>query len=122
MGVIHTSHLQRFANGFEEKITNLFARKTEIPRSLPANGGNAATVNGHTVAANVPAGAKFTDTNTTYNPMTGASAAASGTQGLVPAPGKGKQNSFLRGDGAWVEMTEATDADIDQIIAGTFNG
>lgn len=29
-------------------------------------GGNASTVNGHTVNANVPANAKFTDTNTTY--------------------------------------------------------
>lgn len=35
-----------------------------IPSSLPANGGNASTVNGHTVNANVPAGAKFTDTDT----------------------------------------------------------
>ena len=35
-----------------------------IPSSLPANGGNASTVNGHTVNANVPAGAVFTDTNT----------------------------------------------------------
>lgn len=32
------------------------------PTSLPANGGNADTVNGHTVEANVPADAKFTDT------------------------------------------------------------
>lgn len=122
MGVIHTSHLARFAKGFEEKITGLFAKKTEIPSSLPANGGDAATVGGHTVAENVPAGAKFTDTNTTYSTMKGASASAAGAQGLVPAPGKGKQNSFLRGDGTWAEMTEATDADIDQIIAGTFNG
>lgn len=36
------------------------------PTSLPANGGNAATVNGHNVNADVPANAKFTDTNTTY--------------------------------------------------------
>lgn len=122
MGIIHTSHLQRFAAGFEKKITNLFAKKTEIPSVLPAAGGDASTVNGHTVDENVPAGAKFTDTDTTYSTMTGASASASGTQGLVPAPGKGKQNSFLRGDGTWAEMTEATDADIDQIIAGTFNG
>lgn len=122
MGIIYTSHLQRFAKGFEEKITTLFAKKDEIPKKLPADGGNAATVNGHTVNANVPAGAKFTDTNTTYSTMNGASAQAAGTQGLVPAPGKGKQNSFLRGDGSWVELTEATDADIDQIIAGTFNG
>lgn len=33
-----------------------------IPTSLPANGGNAATVGGFTVGASVPAGAKFTDT------------------------------------------------------------
>lgn len=33
-----------------------------IPTSLPANGGNASTVNGHTVLSNIPANAKFTDT------------------------------------------------------------
>ena len=38
------------------------------PTSLPANGGNANTVNGHTVNADVPAGAKFTDT--TYGAAT----------------------------------------------------
>lgn len=36
------------------------------PSSLPANGGNAGTVNGHTVEANVPADAKFTDTVYTH--------------------------------------------------------
>ena len=36
----------------------------QFPTSLPANGGNAATVNGHTVNSDVPSGAKFTDTNT----------------------------------------------------------
>lgn len=35
-----------------------------IPSSLPANGGNSATVNGHTVNSDVPANAKFTDTDT----------------------------------------------------------
>lgn len=35
-----------------------------IPSSLPANGGNSTTVNGYTVNSNVPANAKFTDTNT----------------------------------------------------------
>lgn len=35
-----------------------------IPSSLPANGGNSTTVNGHTINADVPNGAKFTDTNT----------------------------------------------------------
>lgn len=35
-----------------------------IPSSLPANGGNSSTVNGHTVNSDVPANAKFTDTHT----------------------------------------------------------
>ena len=34
------------------------------PTSMAANGGNSSTVNGHTVNSDVPAGAKFTDTNT----------------------------------------------------------
>lgn len=38
------------------------------PTALPANGGNAATVNSHTVEANVPANAVFTDT--TYEKAT----------------------------------------------------
>lgn len=36
------------------------------PTSLPANGGNASTVNGHTVNSDVPADAKFTDTVYTH--------------------------------------------------------
>lgn len=36
------------------------------PTSMPANGGNAATVNGHTVKADVPENAKFTDTVYTH--------------------------------------------------------
>lgn len=44
------------------------ADKTEIPTELPANGGNADTVNGHTVKSDVPANARFTDT--TYADVT----------------------------------------------------
>lgn len=40
---------------------------TDFPSSLPANGGNADTVNGHTVESDVPADAKFTDT--TYSKL-----------------------------------------------------
>lgn len=36
--------------------------KDSIPTKVPADGGNADTVNGHTVECNVPANAKFTDT------------------------------------------------------------
>jgi len=46
------------------------------------------------------------DTNTTYNPMVGASASANGSQGLVPAPTAGKQGYFLRGDGTWAVPTD----------------
>ena len=35
--------------------------------------------------------------------MTGASANAAGTSGMVPAPGAGKQGAFLRGDGTWAQ-------------------
>jgi len=36
--------------------------------------------------------------------MTPATAEAAGGYGLVPAPGKGEQNYFLRGDGAWAPI------------------
>nr|DAJ51001.1 MAG TPA: hypothetical protein [Caudoviricetes sp.] len=39
-----------------------YAKKNEIPTELPANGGNADTVNTHTVASDVPENAVFTDT------------------------------------------------------------
>lgn len=39
-----------------------YAKKTDIPATLPANGGNADTVNNHTVESNVPENAVFTDT------------------------------------------------------------
>lgn len=64
MTPINKETLQKFAEKFAVKIDSLFARKTDIPKSLPANGGNAATVNGHTVQTDVPTGAVFTDTKT----------------------------------------------------------
>lgn len=116
------------------------------PSSMPANGGNADTVNSHSVNSDVPSNAKFTDT--TYSAMTGASASAAGKSGLVPAPAAGNQAKYLRGDGTWATPTnttyseansstaglmsaadktkldnieEATTTDIDNIIAGTFS-
>lgn len=46
--------------------------------------------------------------NTTYSAMTAATADAAGKAGLVPAPGAGKQNYFLRGDGTWAVPTNTT--------------
>lgn len=42
--------------------THTKSQITDFPTSMPANGGNASTVNGHTVESDVPANAKFTDT------------------------------------------------------------
>ncbi len=67
------------------------------PTSLPANGGNADTVGGHTVAKDVPADAVFTDTKPVG--MKGATASAAGTAGYVPAPTAGSQDKFLKADG-----------------------
>lgn len=53
---------------------------------------------------NVP----WTDTNTTYEVMTGATASAAGQAGLVPAPAAGKQGQYLRGDGQWLTPPNTT--------------
>ena len=47
--------------------------------------------------------------------MTGATASANGAMGLVPAPAKGKQASFLRGDGTWEAIEAITNSEIDTI-------
>ena len=59
------------------------------PSSLPANGGNSSTVNGHTVNADVPAGAKFTDT--TYG------IATSSADGLMSKSDKAKLDGISSG-------------------------
>lgn len=48
----------------------------------------------------------YTSKNTTYSAMTGATASAAGTEGLVPAPDKGNEGLFLRGDGKWGTPTD----------------
>lgn len=52
----------KLANKADVNHTHEIVDITDFPASLPANGGNADTVNGHTVLSNVPANAKFTDT------------------------------------------------------------
>ncbi len=58
---------------------------------------------GHTVDADVPADAKFTDT--TYEAFNGATASAAGKEGLVPKPVSGDEKKFLAGDGTWATPT-----------------
>lgn len=81
------------------------------PTSLPANGGNADTVAGHSVGTDVPSTAKFTDT--TYSDFVGATSEAAGSNGLVPAPAAGEETYLLSGSGVWV--AEMTDAEVDAI-------
>ncbi len=70
MSFISLTHLQTALNKIKTMLNNK-AELTDIPDKLPADGGNADTVNGHTVNANVPADAVFTDT--TYSAGTGLS-------------------------------------------------
>ena len=56
--------------------------------------------------------------NTTYSTMGAATADATGTAGLVPAPAAGKQSSFLRGDGTWVVPTN-TDTKVNVTLGTT---
>lgn len=62
------------------------ANKEDIPTSLPANGGNASTVGGFKVESNVPAGAKFTDTEYTH-PITHPASMITGLPTSLPANG-----------------------------------
>lgn len=67
--------LAEYVKNDDERLTN----------ARPANGGNADTVNGHNVNADVPADAVFTDT--TYEPAT------SSTDGLMSAADKNRLES-----------------------------
>ena len=62
--------------------SNKAATMSDIPSSLPANGGNAATVNNHTVNTDVPSGAVFTDNNTTYKFTIGTTTKGDSTNGV----------------------------------------
>lgn len=50
--------------------------------------------------------------------MTGASSSAAGATGLVPAPAKGDQEKFLRGDGTWVAAS-VEDTKVNVTLATT---
>ena len=62
------SALWAYIKGKADKVYSALGHKhtkadiTDFPTSLPANGGNSTTVNGHTVNSDVPTNAKFTDT------------------------------------------------------------
>lgn len=93
---------------FVGKLTERFAPKshthtksqiTDFPKSMPANGGNSTTVNGHSVNSDVPAGAKFTDT--TY------SVATASSNGLMTAADKAKLNGIASNANNYSHPTSA---------------
>lgn len=47
--------------------------------------------------------------------MKGATSTKAGEAGLVPAPKAGEENSFLKGDGTWTEISEITDVERQSI-------
>lgn len=67
-GRVKFSTLWSYIKGKADKVyaalthTHTKSQITDFPTSMPANGGNSATVNRHTVNSDVPANAKFTDT------------------------------------------------------------
>lgn len=91
--------LLSFKNGsFIDSITPV---TTSSVSSYASSAKSASEVNGHTVDADVPSNAKFTDT--TYTEFQGTEGMSDGTPGLVPAPKKSEfGNSYgLGSDGTW---------------------
>ena len=82
------------------------------------------------VAAETVGATKVVGTSTNYarqdhvHAMPGtfgaATASAAGTDGFVPAPGSGKQTSFLRGDGTWAIPTNTTYGITGSLDGNTF--
>lgn len=58
------------------------------------------------------------DNNTTYSAFKAATADTDGGSGLVPAPAKGKQGQYLRGDGTWATPTNTTYGNASTSSAG----
>lgn len=98
----HDDKYQAKGNYASASHTHTKSQITDFPSSLPANGGNASTVNGHTVNSNVPANAKFTDTNTTY------SVATQSANGLLSASDKKKIDGITSGANAVIQVLTAS--------------
>lgn len=96
-------------------FTGSYADLTEKPTSMTANGGNADTVNNHTVDTDVPEDAKFTDTVYDTFVKSGTEAKA----GLVPSPPTTAGTTrYLREDGTWTVPSSSIPDDIVTGIKG----
>lgn len=115
MAFITVEILTDFANKFAAKITEKFAKKTDIPGPYthPTTAGNkhipAGGASGQILRWSADGTAAWgNDNNTTYSDMNGATASTAGTHGLVPAPAAGTQGKYLRADGTWQTPTNTT--------------
>ena len=72
-----------------------------------------------TFTANASSNATIALTDTTYSNFVGATGSASGSAGLVPAPGVGEQKLVLRGDGQWDDVAEFFYLDSDPTTANS---
>ena len=69
---------------------------------------------------------KLTTKDTTYSVFSGATSSAAGNSGLVPAPAKGEDGKYLKGNGTWADIPtystgNATTAGIVKLYTGTGN-
>lgn len=95
----------------ERTAWNAKADLSDIPTELPANGGNADTVNGHTVELDVPTNAKFTDTKVTNTLAKTTKAYVTGTTSSSTNTG-----TQVFDTGVYLDTTAG------QIVATTFKG
>lgn len=80
---------------------------TSVPWSGVTGKPSTYTPSAHTQAISTITGLQAAlDSKAANSDMTGATADANGTHGLVPAPAKGNQGQFLRGDGKWATPTD----------------
>lgn len=85
-------HVTDTASVTESDLPNISTSKIkDFPTSLPANGGNSKTVNGHTVNSDVPANAKFTDT---WRPVVNGLTSTATDQSLSAYQGKILNDKF----------------------------